>query len=39
MVGDLYDNRAGVIINESRATLIETPTVQRLLQPFRTPRT
>jgi uncharacterized phiE125 gp8 family phage protein len=39
MLGDLYDNRAAVLIDSSRATLIETPTTERLLRPFRIPRT
>jgi uncharacterized phiE125 gp8 family phage protein len=39
MLEDLYDNRAAILIDSSRATLIESPTTDRLLRPFRIPRT
>jgi uncharacterized phiE125 gp8 family phage protein len=39
MLADLYDNRAAIQIDASRATLIESPTTDRLLRPFRIPRT
>jgi uncharacterized phiE125 gp8 family phage protein len=39
MVGDLYENRASIVIDASRVTLIESPTVARLLKPYRVPRT
>lgn len=39
MVGDLYENRSSVVIDASRVTLIEAPTVARLLKPYRLPRT
>lgn len=35
MVGDLYANREGVVIDASRVTVIENPTVDRLLAPYR----
>ena len=35
LVGDLYENREGQLITDSRATLIDNPAVDRLLTPFR----